>query len=268
MKQFILKNMPALTGVAALLLIGGLTMSFQDTKKKSKPTEEITLQDTLPGKRYDGSMTMKEFDNLMKDMDKKMIEVADEIKKIDFAAIEKQLEASLKEVDIEKIMKDVNNSIKAIDVEKIVADATKSLKEINWEEKNEEIKKALNEAKDEIEKAKIEIKEINKDEIKKELEEARKEIEKAKQEIKKIDMSKIMAEAKQGVEEAKKELKLTKEMFNEMEKDGLINPKDGFTIEYKDKDLYINGQKQKPQVTDKYRKYMKDDHFKIKIEKE
>ena len=32
-------------------------------------------------------------------------------------------------------------------------------------------------------------------------------------------------------------------MFNEMEKDGLINQKDGFSIEFKDKDLYINGNK-------------------------
>ncbi|HMJ47594.1 MAG TPA: hypothetical protein VK498_09700 [Ferruginibacter sp.] len=268
MKQFILKNLPAITGIAALLLIGGLTMSFQDTSQKTTRTEEVTVQDTLPGKRYESALTMKEFDKLMKDMDKQMLEVATELKKIDFAGIEKQLETSLKEVDMEKIMNDVNNSIKAIDVEKIIADVKNSLKDINWEEKSGEIKKAMAEAKDEIEKAKIEIKDINKDEIRKELEEARKEIEKAKLEIRKIDMDKIMSEAKAGIEDAKKELKITREMFNELEKDGLVIIKQGFTIEYKDKDLYINGQKQKSSVTDKYRKYIKDDHFKIKIKKE
>ena len=57
-------------------------------------------------------------------------------------------------------------------------------------------------------------------------------------------------------------------MFNEMEADGLINTRDGFTIEYKDKDLFINGNKQPEKVTDKYRKYFKGDHFKITIDKE
>ena len=269
MKKFILKNIHALSGIAALLLIGGITMSFQDTfQKKITRTEEITIQDTLPGKRFEGSMTMKEFDNLMKDMDKKMLEVSEEIKKIDFAGIEKQLEASLKDVDFGKIRKDVETSIKTIDVEKIMDDVKKSLNEVKWDEKSDEIKKALTDARKEIEKAKIEVKEINKEQLKKDLEKARAEIEKAKIEIKKIDVDKIMSDAKKGIDEAKEELKLTKEMFREMDKDGLINPKDGFSIEYKDKELFINGQKQKPQVTDKYRKYMKDDHFKIKIEKE
>lgn len=246
-------------------------MSFQDTQLL-KPIPQIerdmTLQDTLPGKRYESSMTMKDFDNLMLNMDKKMIEVTDELKKIDFTQIQKQVESSLKEVDMEKIMRDVENSLKNIDVEKIMADVKNSLKDINWDENSGEIKKAIAEAKEEIEKARIEIREINKEEIKKEMEEAKREIKKAKLELKNIDMDKIMAEAKEGIEEAKKELKLTKEMFNEMEKDGLINSKAGFTIEYKDKELYIDGQKQKPQVTDKYRKYIHDNHFKIKIEKE
>ncbi len=57
-------------------------------------------------------------------------------------------------------------------------------------------------------------------------------------------------------------------MFNEMEKDGLINSKEGFTIEYKNKDLYIDGKKQSEKTTDKYRKYFKQDHFKIRIDKE
>jgi len=57
-------------------------------------------------------------------------------------------------------------------------------------------------------------------------------------------------------------------MFNEMEKDGLINSKEGFTIEYKNKDLYIDGKKQSEKTTGKYRKYFKQDHFKIRIDKE
>ena len=57
-------------------------------------------------------------------------------------------------------------------------------------------------------------------------------------------------------------------MFTEMEQDGLINSKQGFNIEYKNKNLYINGAKQSEQVTSKYRKYFKDEHFEITIDKE
>ena len=81
-------------------------------------------------------------------------------------------------------------------------------------------------------------------------------------------MEKIMENAKESIDNAKKELKETKAMFNEMEKDGLIDPKQGFSVEFKEKELYINGTKQPEKVTDKYRKYFKRDHFKITIEKE
>ena len=77
-----------------------------------------------------------------------------------------------------------------------------------------------------------------------------------------------MKEAQQGITEAKEELKQAKAMFNEMEKEGLINQKDGFSIEFKDKDLYINGKKQDENVADKYRKYTKEKNFKITIDKE
>jgi paraquat-inducible protein B len=153
-------------------------------------------------------------------------------------------------------------------MDKLLADVTSSLNDIDWGEKNEEIEKALKEAKKEIEKAKLEIRDIDRDKIEKELDKARLEIEKSRTEIDKIDLTKIMSEVREGIDKAKEELKLTKEMFNEMEKDGLINSKEGFTIEYKNKDLYIDGKKQSEKTTDKYRKYFKQDHFKIRIDKE
>ena len=165
-------------------------------------------------------------------------------------------------------MKEVNNSLKSIDLDKLLADAKSSLNDINWNDKSEEIEKAMKEAREEIEKAKLEIKDKDRDKIEKELEKAKIEIEKSKAELDKIDMNKIMNEARVEIDKTKEELKLTKEMFNEMEKDGLINSKEGFTIDYKNKDLYIDGKKQSERTTDKYRKYFKKDKFKIKIDKE
>lgn len=276
MKQFILKHKKAITGTIAILLIGGITMSFQDSPfsyTKFNLQEDSDLyqkctKDTVPEKEYSGSMKMKDFDNLQNVLDRSLLQAMDEVKKIDFTKMQKDIEASLKSVDMEKIMKEVNNSLKSIDLDKLLADVKSSLNDINWDDKNEEIEKAMKEAREEIEKAKLEIKDIDREKIEKELEKAKIEIEKSKAGLDKIDMNKIMNEARVEIDKAKEELKLTKEMFNEMEKDGLINSKEGFTIEYKNKDLYIDGKKQSERTTDKYRKYFKKDHFKLKIDKE
>jgi len=275
MKQFILKNKKALGGIIAILLIGGITMSFQDSPfggGKFLVQEEFDMQgsftDTVPEKECNGSIKMKDFDKIQSQLDKSLLQVNDEIKKIDFDKIQKQVENTLKDLDMEKIMKDVEASLKNIDLDKLLADVTSSLKDINWEAKEGEMEKALAEAKKEIEKARIEIKDIDQGAIKKELEKAKLEIEKSRLEIKNIDMDKIMSEAKAGIDKAREEIKLTKEMFTELEKDGLVNSKDGFVLEYKDKALYIDGKKQSERTTDKYRKYFNKEHFKITIEKE
>jgi len=271
MKQFILKHKKAITGTAAVLLIGAITMSFEDSPfRYGKFTVQedyyaaetpcgkyVQHNDTLPEKNF----TIKDFDRLQNELDKSMFQLSDEMKKIDVSKMQKDIEQSLKAVDMEKMMKDVERSLKSIDLEKMMASVNSSMKDVDIHMGNIEIEKALKEAKREIEKAKIEIKDIDRDAIKKELE-------KVKVEIGRIDTDKIMNEAKKGIDEAKVELKRTREMFDELEKDGLVNLKQGFELEYKDKSLYIDGVKQPEKVTGKYRKYFKEDHFKIKIDKE
>ncbi len=275
MKHFILKNKKALTGTIAFLLIGAMTMSFQDSPfGYSKYLEKDALKisagcaDTIPDKEFTESMKMKDFDKLQSELDRTLKQVDAELRKIDLSGIEKQIESSLKSVDMEKIMKDVELSLKSIDMDKMMADISSSLKDIDLKHNTAEIEKALAEAKKEIENAKLEIKDIDKAAMKKEMANAEKEIEKARAEIKKIDLDKIMDEARAGIDKAKAELKLTKEMFTEMEKDGLINSKKGFSIEYKNKDLFIDGKRQPEKVTDKYRKYFKEDPYKITIDKD
>lgn len=253
------------TGIAACL-VGIITLSFQDSPfVHSMLDRSAAFQDTVPLKKHKNSMTMKEFDRLSENLDK---DIANELKKIDLAKIEEDIRASLKDVDLDKIMKEVELSLKEINSEKILADVKKELDHINLDEINAETKQALSDANKEVEKAMEEIKKIDKDAIKKEIENARLEVEKSRSVYRKIDMDKIMQEAQQGIEKARLELKQIKAMFNEMEKDGLIDPKQGFSIEYKDKYLYINGTRQSDQVTDKYRKYFKEDHFEITIDKE
>ncbi len=289
MKQFILKHAKTTAAITACLFTGSIIlMSFQDTPYVNQILNERPKQkDTFPQRSCNSSMTMKEFDKLIEEMDTHMFQAGEDIKNLDLGLIQQQAELALQQIDVEKIMKDVTLSLKEINIDKIMAEVSESLKGINWEGHEAETKEALQEAKEEVEKARQElksvdmpaikmelekareeIKKINTEEIRKELQNARLEIERTKDELSKIDMKKIMAEATESIAEAKMELKQIKAMFNEMERDGLIHAKDGFTIEFKDKDLYINGVKQKESVTDKYRKYTDDEHFKITIEKE
>src|SRR5262249_49557337 len=120
MKEFIVKNRKALISAIAILLIGGITMSFQDSPfsynrfavQDNGPDQQKICIDTVPDKSYNKGMTMKEFDKLQEDLEKTLRETMDEIKKTDFSKMQKDIEASLKSVDMDKIMKDVERSIK------------------------------------------------------------------------------------------------------------------------------------------------------------
>jgi len=223
-------------------------MSFQDTPYVNQIIDSRQPVDTVPDKFSNHTLSMKELDDLMITLE------------LDMSGLEK----SLKEIDMDHISKQVELSLKEIDMEKIMADVQLSLSDIDWKEHEGEIKKALEEAKAEMQEAKLELKSINKDEIKKELEQAKKELEKTKIELKEIDMDKIRKEANEGIKEAKADLELTREMFKEMEKDGLVDSKKGFTVEFKNKELFINGVKQSSKITEKYRKFKEGD-FKMKI---
>jgi hypothetical protein len=270
MKQFIAKNKRAITGIAAAVLIGGTTLAFQDSPvvylqdaytQPDEPATTCGTKDTLPPEK---KMTMKQLDELAANLDVEMKNVAEELKKINLEDIMKQVELSLKEVDMQKINADVQKSLASIDLQGIEKEIKDALKDVKWDKINAEVKQAL-------EQAKTEMKKINTDEMKKAMEDARQSLDKAKLGLKQIDMDKIMANAKEGIDKAKAKLRSLKTMFTEMEKDGLIDTRVGFNVNFKDGSLFINGKKQPQEITDKYRKYIKEfdeDDFNISIDKE
>lgn len=261
MKQFIEQHKKGVLLFGAALLIGGISMSFQNSPfiQNHLGVQQVYLDTTK--KKCSGSMTMKEFDKLLEQLDGSMLQANEELKKIDLDKIQQQVEASLKKVDMEKLMKEVELSLKQVDLDKIMNEVQASLKDVDWIKTNAEIKAALQDAKKEMEKAKLDIKKTD-------MKEMHQELEKAKAELKKFDWNKIMDEVKSGIDDAKEEIRQTKAMFTEMENEGLISSKAGFTIEYKDGSLFINSKEQDKKITDKYRHYFKKDHFEITISKE
>lgn len=264
MKQFIVSNKKTVFGIIAGLLILGTTMSFQHPFGPMDKLDSLTeFQDTIPDKNEEkeNKMTMRDYDRLISQMDKEIIKMQAEVNRLDLDKMHHDIVASLNQVNFDKIKLDIDKAIKGIDFDKIERNVQSALNEIDWTKVDGEIKYSLQEAKKEIEK-------INVTELNKEMDKAKQEVEKSKQQIKKINFDEVMNNANKEIIKAKEELKLTKTMFTEMEKDGLIDQQDGFTIEFKDKALFINGKKQSDATRDKYRKYIKGDSFKISIGKE
>ena len=79
-------------------------------------------------------------------------------------------------------------------------------------------------------------------------------------------IEKEMENAKASIEKAKAEMKEYKGFVDGLEKDGLINKKEGYTIQHKNGDLIINGKKQPVDVYNKYGGFLKK-HEKFTIKK-
>ncbi len=196
MKQFILKNKKTLMGIGVVLLLGSITMSFQDSPILRQKFElQKSLEDTLPEKDNEGIIKMTNCDKLTLDLNKTLMEVGVEMKKIDFSFIQKEVENAINEIDLQKILKETQLSLKNIDLDKILTEVKSSLKDINWDEKNSEILKTINEAK-KIENVSLEIRGIDRSVVDKVMEQCKEAIEKIKLTLKNVDIDKIMHETR------------------------------------------------------------------------
>jgi DNA repair exonuclease SbcCD ATPase subunit len=264
MKAFIANNKKSIAATGICLLIAGITLSFQPLQ--FGPVQHYgslsEAQDTIPSKKQQHEkMTMKDYDEMVKSLSAEMQKAIAEVKSIDAAKIAKEIEACLRELDAEKIKLEVNKAMKEVDIAAIQKEVKIAMKEMEYAKISEDIKQSLNDVKTEIEH--IDMEEVN-EQIKK----AKAELKKSKTTLEKIDFESIIKEAGKNIEAAKQMMKLQKELFNEMEADGLINIKEGFIIEYNDKALYINGKKQPDTVTQKYKRYIPGNNYRITIEKE
>lgn len=265
-------SLVALVLVAAVALISWK----QQDKQPDKKQEHRTYIDTVPAKEKkvrDLDEALNQLDNLdlQATIDQAMASVAEVMKNLDAEKLHLEVENALKSVDMEKVNADVEKALKEIDFEKIQADVKASLEKVNWDE----IKGDIENAKKEIDAAsKIDFEEINRElakaneEIKKIRPEIEKELAKAKVEIEKIrpEMEKELAKAKVEIEKAKEEIREYKNFVDGLDKDGLLNKKDEYSIIHKNGKLIINGKEASSEVYNKYKSFL-DKHKKLNIEK-
>ena len=212
-----------------------------EMEKAQKEIAEAMKQINVEKIKMDVERALKEVD-----MVKIQKEVEESIAKIDMAKIQKEIQLAMKEIDAEKIKMEVENSIMNIDFQKIEKEVKESMEKINWQEMKAEMDKVKK-----IDMSKLEA-----------------DMKKMKEEMKELEpkIKKEMEKAKIEIEKAKAEIKEYREFVNGLEKDGLLNKKETYTIKHKDGELTVNGKKVSAEIYNKYRSFL-EKHKKFTIEK-
>lgn len=243
-----------ITGLTAGLISWGdhpadtsrFTRDIADTTPKPKSAREKSIRD------LDDVLAELESGDVQKELERAQKELQEALKKIDPEKIRLEVENALKEVDMAKIQKEVQESLAKLDMAKLQKEIQESVAKIDLEKIQKEVQESL---------AKADAGKIQ--------EELAVEMKKMQEELKGIQprLEKELAKAREEIEKARAEIKEYKEFVDALDKDGLINKKEGYKLKHKDGDLFINGKKADAATYSKYRSFL-EKHKKFSIDKD
>lgn len=225
-----------------LLLASGIVLTVTFSQNNSGSPQPVA-QDTIPTKQK----KIIDLDEALAEIDQGEMDMQRALKEIDRDKLEAEIRKAMKNIDMDKIKEDITRAMKDMDREKIMLDMQKCLKEIDCEKIKQEVNSSL--AKVDMEKMKAElakVKEIDFSKMKAELAAIQPQIEKA------------MKEAQVSIEATRKEITAYKNLVNALDKDGLLNKSEEYTIAYKNKELIVNGKKLPAETAKKYQEYLND----------
>jgi len=257
-----LRNLRIPLAVAAVAIISVFVLSSWDFKNTYAAwnDNEYDNCDTIPKKekkirdlddvidelnavdlKMDMEKMQKELNESMKKLDMQKI-----MREVDFQKIQKEIEQSMAKIDFSKIEKEMANAMKEFDATKIQKEIQESMQKIEWDKMKMEFDKVKD----------IDMKKMQLD------------MEKMQAELSKIgpEIEESLENAKVEIEKAKIEMKEYKEFVDGLEKDGLINKKQEYTIKHDNGELFINGKKASDATYKKYKTFL-DKRKKFSIEK-
>jgi hypothetical protein len=284
----------ALAGTIILVIV--LALAAWQTNPQQHQMTGDPLQDTIPDKNRNKA-TREAGD---RDLDKEMRQLekaSEDMKSKDWEKMQRDIEESIKRIDIEKIQKQTREAVQRIEFEKVHKQIEESLSRIDFDKIQQQIDESMarasdinnKEIKEQLQKVKQQVKEVmkkevlekqnwkedlqkahllNKEQMEKQMSKLREDMDKVRENIKqeKFNFKKEMQKAHVELAKAKEEMKGYQEMIYAMEKEGLLNTNEDYTIEYKDGELYVNDKKQSAETTNRYKKYFKKDKITIKKE--
>lgn len=239
--------------LATLILLSTVALLSWDHHQSPGHQQQTPGKDTIPQQRErkvrDLDEALVELDNIdfQAHIDKAMASVAEAMKEMDAQKLHLMAQKALQEVDMEKVKAEMDKAMKEVDFAKIQAEVKESMAKVNWDEIKEEIEKAK----------KIDFAEIDK------------EMKKAQEQLRNIQpqIEQELAKAKVQIEKAKVEVREYKSFVDGLEKDGLLNKKENYSIRHKDGKLTVNGKEVSPDIYNKYKSFL-EKHKTLHIEKE
>lgn len=241
-----------------------------DHKQSPRQYDQAT-QDTVPKKSKDREKKIRDLDDVLEELENTDIdiewekarkEIAEAMKNVNSEKIRLNIEHAMKDVDMANFQKEIEQAMSSVNMEEIRKEITEAMKGMDVEKINAEVKAAL---------ASVDMKKIQ-EELKKVKEIDMKEIEtemaKVQEELKKVgpELEKSMSKAKEEIEKAKSEVKEFKGFVDGLDRDGLINKKENYSIKHKNGVLEVNGKKVSPDIYNKNRTFL-EKHDKFSIEK-
>lgn len=248
-KTFSMKQLFSWKKVPLLMLALGIAATVAFAQSNSGNQKHST-NDTLPLKQK----KIRDLDEALAEIDRGEAELQRAMKEIDHEKMEADIRHAMKhmEVDMAKAKEEMAKAMKEVDIQKINLEVQKAMKEIDWEKIQEDVKTSL--AKVDMEKVKVEM-----EKVKGEMEKVKEvDFKKLQEDLAKIgpEVEKAMADAKVEIEKARKEIGDYKNLVNALEKDGLLKKGESYRIEYKNKELTVNGNKLPAESTRKYSEYL------------
>ncbi len=239
----------AMLGIATLALISWDRKHDQD--KDYKQIHRST--DTVPEKK----------DRKIRDLDEAIGELEKVNIDLELERAMQEVDKAMKNLDLQQAELDIQLALKEVNFEKIKAEVDKAMKEIDFKKIEQEVKESI--AKIDFEKMQLELEKVKDIDMK----EVQVEMEKAKEEMKKIrpQLEKELKNARVEIEKAKTEMKEYKAFVDDLDKDGLINKKESYSITHKDGKLKINDKEASAETYQKHRSFL-EKHKNFNIEKD
>jgi len=270
-----MKRISWLKKSTVLSLAAGLVIVATAWQVHPGNTPHRTKTDTVPER----NKKIKDIDEALEELEKGRFEVdkalngidwkemqkniSESINKIDMAKIQLDMDKAMKDVDMKKIQSEIDKAMKSVDMEKLKMDMSKTMADVDMKKVQAEIEKAMKDIDMDKMKAEIDasISKIDMDKIKVEMQKIKEvDMKKVQEEMEKMkpELEKSMAEAHTSIDNAKKDLLAYKGFIDGLDKDGLINKKSDYKIEYKGGVLTINGKEQPSTLVKKYQSFLND----------
>ena len=237
--------------LAFALAFLGLSLVLVSWDLKQSYRYHQAINDTVPDKPSkpvppEKPKKITDLDDVLDELNS--VELKMELEKVhkELAEAMKQFDKDKLKMELDKVKIEVDKALKEVDMDKIRKEVEGSIAKIDWDKMKKELEQ---------------VKEMNFEKLKVEMKELEEELKKIGPEIKK-EMEKVKTE----IEKTRTEMKEFKVLVDGLEKDGLLNKKEPYTIKHRDGELSVNGKVVPAETYNKYRSFLeKHKSFTIEI---